>query len=215
MSVAAVLGQVKEAKQWIDLHQPPVTKYEGFCDALCAGLVLAPPCCGRCCCNCFLPLFMLVPYFIWLVSYCTLMHVLLVSAGARRMCVATVLHQVKEAKAWIDLHLAHLDYNSSSDLTIEQQSSCERLRRTATYILQVCVCDTALCRGTRQGARLRGARAPAHCRRVHVQSRVVWKEGCAAGLLRPKPTGWFLLGERGTRWVGRATGVSCCPWGAS
>jgi hypothetical protein len=42
---------------------------------------------------------------------------------------------VKQAKEWIDLHLAHLDYNS--DLTAEQQSSSERLRRTATYILQV------------------------------------------------------------------------------
>lgn len=114
------------------------------------------------------------------------------------MCVATVLHQVKEAKAWIDLHLAHLDYNSSSDLTIEQQSSCERLRRTATYILQVCVCDTALCRGTRQGARVQGAREPGHVRRVHVQSRVVWEEVCAARLLRRKPTGWFVLCERGT-----------------
>lgn len=61
----------------------------------------------------------------------TLMHLLL-----PLLSVCAVLgRQVKEAKQWIDVHLAHLDFNS--DLPSDQQSSCERLRRTATYILQV------------------------------------------------------------------------------
>lgn len=51
-----------------------------------------------------------------------------------------MLCQVKQSKEWIDLHLAHLDYNS--DLTAEQQSSSERLRRTATYILQALVSNS-------------------------------------------------------------------------
>lgn len=48
-----------------------------------------------------------------------------------------VMCQVKNAREWIELHLAHLMRQAPAGYTQEQQRSCERLHLTATYIIDV------------------------------------------------------------------------------
>jgi hypothetical protein len=53
------------------------------------------------------------------------------------MYALAVLCQVKKAREWIDLHLAHLMRQAPAGYTQEQQRSCEHLHLTATYIFDV------------------------------------------------------------------------------
>lgn len=71
------------------------------------------------------------------------------------MClVPAVTLQVEYAREWLEQHLAHLMPNPPAGFTMEDQSSMERLHKTATYVLEVRPVGSAVnstCQGVRGG----------------------------------------------------------------